>query len=101
MQAPIKTTLFYPPSYYKSLHPQGELNEQYQNKVAIVFLEKKHNVDTTRKDFPIEIYMGGPPYELYFIALTLQGKIIIRSTKKIVASYVVGDLALLDQFIGI
>ena len=29
MQAPIKTTLFYPPSYYKSLHPQGELNEQY------------------------------------------------------------------------
>ena len=40
--------------------------------------------------------MGGPLHELYFIALTLQSQIIIEPTKKIVASYVVGDLALLD-----
>ena len=40
--------------------------------------------------------MGGPSYEPYFIALTLQGKIIIRSTKKMVVLYVAGDLALLD-----
>jgi len=59
-------------------------------------LEKKHNADTTRKGFPIEIYMEGPPYKPYFIALTLQGKIIIRSTKKMVVLYVVEDLALLD-----
>ena len=42
------------------------------------------------------MYTGGLPYELYFIALTLQGQIIIRLTKKTVASYVVRDLALLD-----
>jgi len=40
--------------------------------------------------------MGGPPHESYFIALTLQGKIIIGLTKKIVTLYVVGDLTLLD-----
>ena len=58
------------------------------------FFYKKHNVNTTRQRFPIEIYMGGPPYKPYFIVLMLQGKIIIRSTKKMVASYVVEDLAL-------
>ena len=39
---------------------------------------------------------GGLLHELYFIALTLQGQIIIGPTKKMVASYVVGDLMLLD-----
>ena len=42
------------------------------------------------------MYMGGLPHEPYFIALTLQGQIVISPTKKLVATYVVGDLALLD-----
>ena len=50
----------------------------------------------TRRGFSIEIYSGGPPHEPYFIALMLQGQIVIRPTKKMVASYMVGDLALLD-----
>ena len=89
-------TLFYPVLHYKSLQPQEEQNEQYWNEITIAFLEKKHNVDTIRKGFPIEMYIRGPLYELYFITLTLQGQIIIRPTKKMVASYVVRDLALLD-----
>ena len=32
----------------------------------------------------------------YFITLKLQGKIIVRPTKKMVALYVVGNLVLLD-----
>ena len=40
--------------------------------------------------------MGGSSHEPYFIALALQDKIIIRPTKKIVTSYVVEDLVLLD-----
>ena len=48
-----------------------------------------------RKEFPIEMYIGGP-YEPYFIALTLWGEIVIGPTKKLVVSYVVGDLALLN-----
>ena len=42
------------------------------------------------------MYSGGLPHKPYFIAFTLQGQIIIGPTKKMVASYIVGDLALLD-----
>ena len=42
------------------------------------------------------MYMGEPPHKLYFIALTLQDHIIIGPTKKMVTSYMVGDLMLLD-----
>jgi len=55
-----------------------------------------HNTDIMRKDFPIKIYMGGLPYEPYFIALTLQEQVIIGHTKQLIVIYVVGDLALLD-----
>ena len=44
-------------------------------------MKKKHNADIMRKGFLIEMYIGGLPHEPYFIALTLQGKIIIGSTK--------------------
>ena len=60
------------------------------------FLKNKHNADITRKGFPIEMYTEGPSHELYFIMLTLQERIIIGPTKKLVASHVVRDLALLD-----
>ena len=62
---------FYPPSYYKSLRPQGEQDEQYWNEITIEFLKKKYNMDTTRKEIPIKIYLGGPPHKPYFITLTL------------------------------
>ena len=42
------------------------------------------------------MYMGGPPHKPYFITLTLQGQIIMGSIKKLVTSYMVGYLALLD-----
>ena len=64
----------------------------------VIFLEKKYNTSTTRKGFPIEIYTKEPPHKHYFIVLTLQGQIIIGPIKKLVVTYVVGDLALLDKF---
>ena len=96
IQTLIQTTPFYLPPHYKSLQLQGEQDKQYWKEIAIAFLKKKHNADITRKDFPIEIYMGGLPYEPYFITLTLWGQIIIEPTKKLVVTYVVGDLVLLD-----
>ena len=54
------------------------------------------NVDITRKEFPIEMYIGGSSHEPYFITLMLQDQLIMRPTKKMVTSYVVGNLALLD-----
>ena len=98
MQALIQTTTFNLPPYYKSLQPHGEQDEQYQKEIVIAFLKKKHNTDIIRKDFSIKMYTGGPPYEPYFIVLTLWGQVIIGPTKKLVATYMVGDLALLDYF---
>jgi len=71
MQSSVKIMPFYSLLHYKSIWPQGEQDEQYWNEITIVFLENKHNADTTRKGFPIEIYTGGPPYEPYFITLML------------------------------
>ena len=49
-----------------------------------------------KKEFSIEMYIGGLLHESYFIMLTLQRKIIIGPTKKLVASHMVEDLVLLD-----
>ncbi len=65
-------------------------------KKSLLYSLKKHNTDITRKGFPIKMYMGGLPHESYFIVLTLQGQIIIGPTKKLITTYVIGDLALLD-----
>ena len=100
IQSPVKRMPFHPLPHYKSLQPQGEQDEQYWNKIAIKFLKNKYSTNTTRKGFPIEMYMRGPPHESYLIVLTLQGKIIIRLTKKLVTSHIVRDLALLNQFMG-
>ena len=88
--------LFYPPPHYKSIWPQEEQDKQFWNKIAIKFFKKKYNTDIIRKKFLIEMYIGELPHKPYFIALTLQEQIIVGPTKKMVASYMVGDLALLD-----
>ena len=60
-----------PIKHYKFLQSQGKQNKQYWNKIAIGFLKHKHNANTMRKGFPIEMYMEGPLYKSYFITLTL------------------------------
>jgi len=57
---------------------------------------KKHNFDISQQGFSIKMYSKGLPHEPFFIALILKGDIIIRPTKKLLASYIVGDLAFLD-----
>ena len=46
--------------------------------------------------FPIKMYSRGLSHELFFIALTLQETIVIGPTKKLVALYMIGNLAFLD-----
>ena len=97
VQSPVKITSFYLPFYYKSLQPNRKQDMQYWNEITIKFLKQKHNADTTRCGFPIEMYIGEPPsYKLYFITLTLQDKIIIGPINKMVTLYVIKDLVLLD-----
>ena len=92
----MKMIPFYPLPHYKSLQWNGKQDKQYWKKIAVEFIKQKHNTDISRREFPIEMFTGGLPHESFFIALTLQGEIIIRPTKKLVTSYVVGDLLLLD-----
>jgi len=66
VQSLVKTTSFYPPPHHKSLWPNGEQNEQYWNEIAIKFLKQKHNADTIRHGFPIEIYIEELLHEPYF-----------------------------------
>ena len=42
------------------------------------------------------MYQEGPPYKPYFIAVDMKEQVIIGPNKKIVAIYVIGELALLD-----
>jgi len=96
LQLPVKTVPFYLPPHYKSLQSKREQDKQYWNKIAVEFLKQKHNTDITRQGFPIKMYIEGLLYKSYFIVLILQRKIIIGPTKKMVASYIAGDLVLLD-----
>ena len=58
-------------------------------------MDKKHNTETTRNGYPIVMFQGGPPHELYFIAIDNRGQVIIGPNKKIVAIFVVGELEVL------
>ena len=41
------------------------------------------------------MFQGGPPHELFFIAIDNQEQVIIGPNKKTVAMYVVGELEVL------
>ena len=49
-----------------------------------------------RKKKPIKIYIGDLLCEPFFIADSVQEQLIIELTKKMVVTYVVGDLILMD-----
>ena len=61
----------------------------------MAFLEKKYNTDTARNRYQIHMFQGGPLHEPYFIAMDNKDQIIIGSSKKIVATHVVGELEVL------
>jgi len=49
------------------------------------------------KKKPIKIYTEDLLYELFFIADSVQEQLIIKLTKKMVVTYAVGDLTLMDS----
>jgi len=68
LQSPVKMISFYLLLYYKTLQKHGE---QYWKGIAIEFIKQKHNANTRRQGFYIKMFIEGPPYEPFFIALTL------------------------------
>jgi len=56
---------------------------------------QKHNTETARNGYQIVMFQGGLPHEPYFIAIDNREQVIIGSSKKTVATYVVGELEIL------
>jgi len=54
VQIPSQIKIFRPP-YYQALKSRGEQDSTFWNKVAMVFLKKKHNMDASRNGY--QIYM--------------------------------------------
>ena len=96
LQALTETTIFFPPEYHKTIYQEGEINPLYWKEIVVEFIKQKHNADTSYQGFPIKIFIEGPPHKPFFIVLTLWEILVIGPTKKLVAIYVVGDLAFLD-----
>ena len=89
--------LFTFPSHYKTIQVNGEMNRTYWNNIIYQFLQQKHNANTSYQEIPIKIYIEGPLHELFFITDSIQEQLIIEPTKKIVATYIVEDLTLMDS----
>ena len=95
IKTPSQTRIFRPPPYYQSLKSRGEQDPEFWKEVAMAFVDKKKNTDTSRNGCQIPMYQGGPPHEPYFIAIDNKDQVIIGPSKKIVAPHVVGELEVL------
>jgi len=90
--SPTQIRLFKPPLHYQSLWSREEQDSEFWKEVVTTFMDKKHNTEISRNGYPLTMYQGRPPHGPYFIAINNQGQVIIGSNKKIVATYVVGEL---------
>ena len=95
VKTPLQTRIFRPPPYYQSLKSRCEQDPTFWKEVAIAFLDQKHNMETSKNRYQIPMFQGGLPHESYFIAIDNREQIIIGSSKKIVATHVVGELEVL------
>ena len=87
--------------HYKTIWWNGEKNDNIEKKSQLSSSNKNITQIQVRyksmRIFNIEIYSGRPLYEIFFIALILQEEeIMIGQTKKLVASYAIEDLVILD-----
>jgi len=92
---PTQTRIFQPPLQYQLLKSRGKQDLDSWKEVITALVNRKHNTETSRNGYPIIIFQGGPPHELYFIAIDNQEQVIISPNKKTVATYMVGELEVL------
>jgi len=48
VKTPSQTRTFRPPSYYQSLKSRGEQDPEFWKEVAMAFVDRKRNTDTSR-----------------------------------------------------
>jgi len=61
-------------------------------------MDNKYNTETVRNGYPIRMLQGGLPHEPFFIAIDNWEQVIIGPNKKMVATYIVGELEVLIWF---
>ena len=93
--SPTQTRLFQLSPYYQLLWSREEQDPDFWKKVVTALVDNKHNTKTLRNGYSITMFQGGPPHEPYFIAINNWGQVIIGPNKKMVATYVVGELEVL------
>jgi len=92
---PTQTRIFRPPPHYQLLKSRGEQDPIFWKEVATAFVETKHNTDTSRNGYQIKMFQEGLPHEPYFITIDNMEQIIIGPSKKIVATHVIRELAVM------
>jgi len=95
VKTPSQTRIFRPLPYYQSLKSRGEQDPEFWKEVAMMFMDRKRNTNTSRNGCQIPMYQGGPPHEPYFVAIDNKDQVIIGPSKKIVATHMVGELEVL------
>jgi len=56
MKTPFQTRIFRPPPYYQFLKSRGKQDPIFWKEVAMAFLDKKHNTETSRNGCQIPIF---------------------------------------------
>ena len=100
IKSSTQTRIFQPPPYYQSLWSRGEQDPNFWKEITTALINNKHNTETLRNKYPINMFQGGPPHKPFFIAIDNWEQVIIGPNKKIVATYVVGELEVLVWFMG-
>ena len=95
IKSPIQTRIFQLLPDYQLPCLREEQDPDFWKEVAIVLVDNKHNTEMSRNGYPIRMFQGGPPYELFFIAIDNQEQVIIGPNKKTVAIYMIGELVVL------
>ena len=95
VKSPTQTRIFQPPPHYQVLWSRGEQNSDFWNEITTVLVKNKHNTEMSRNKYSINMFQEGPPHDLFFITIDNQGHLIIDPNKKMVATYVIGELEIL------
>ena len=56
VKTPTQTRIFRPPPYYQSLKSRGKQDPIFWKEVAVAFLDKKHNMETSRNRYQIPMF---------------------------------------------
>ena len=69
IKSPTQTRIFQPLPYYQSLQSRREQDPDFWKEVAMALIDNKHNIETSRNRYSINMFQGGPLHEPFFIAI--------------------------------